>query len=198
MKNLSKIGVLGGAFNPPHCGHLLIAKKAIKELGLKKIILMVTGKPALKKNDLAPIKERMAMAKILTSYNHRLEISDLEVKKAKKGKTSYTTETIRDLQKKYPLTEIYWLIGEDSLQEILQGKWRGGLSIFNQAKFIVFQRPGIKVKIPKNIFKKIKNIKLKVSISSTEIREKIKNGKDVSKMVPKKILGYIKKKKLYL
>ncbi|MFN3302040.1 MAG: nicotinate-nicotinamide nucleotide adenylyltransferase, partial [Patescibacteria group bacterium] len=59
MKKISKIGILGGTFNPPHFGHLIIAKKAVKELGLEKLILMVAGKPVLKIKDLAPVKDRL-------------------------------------------------------------------------------------------------------------------------------------------
>ncbi len=195
---MEKIGVLGGTFNPPHFAHLAIAKKAIKNLGLKKLLLMVAGKPALKTKDLAPIRDRLEMTKILAKYHPRLEVSTIEIARAKKGKKSFTIETIKELKKKYPKFKIYWIIGEDSLKEILQGKWKGGLSIFDQAKFVVFTRENFKVKIPKNLIKKIKKIKLKIPISSTEIRKKIKNSEDISNMVPKKILEYIKEKKLYM
>ncbi len=197
MKKESKIGVLGGTFNPPHFGHLIIGKRAIKELGLEKLLLMVAGKPALKSKGLAPIKDRLEMTKILAKYHPKFEVSKIEIERAKKGKKSYTIETIKELKKKYPKKEIYWIIGFDSLKEILEGKWKGGRKIFDQAKFIVFSRPKIKIKIPKKIKEKIKIIKLKIPISSTEIRKKIKESKDVSKMVPKKILDYIKKKNLY-
>jgi len=197
MKKIQKIGILGGTFNPPHLGHLLIAKKVIKEFGFKKLLLMVAGKPVLKTKDLAPIKERLEMTKILAGYHPKLEVSKIEIARAKKGKKSYTIETIKELKKRYPKKEIYWLIGEDSLKEILEGKWRGGLKIFDQVKFIVIKRPGYKKKIPKKIKEKIKIIKLNIPISSTEIREKIRKGENVSKMVPAKILEYIKKKKIY-
>jgi len=197
MKKIQKIGILGGTFNPPHLGHLLIAKKVIKEFGFKKLLLMVAGKPVLKTKDLAPIKERLEMTKILAGYHPKLEVSKIEIARAKKGKKSYTIETIKELKKRYPKKEIYWLIGEDSLKEILEGRWKGGLKIFDQAKFIVIKRPGYKKKIPKKIKEKIKIIKLNIPISSTEIREKIRKGENVSKMVPAKILEYIKKKKIY-
>jgi len=198
MKQSSKIGVLGGTFNPPHFAHLKIAKKAIKDFGFKKILLMVVGKPALKTKDLASIKDRLAMTKILAKYDPRFEVSEIEIARVKKGKKSYTIETIKELKKKYPKYEFYWLIGEDSLKEILEGKWKGGINLLNQAKFVVVTRPGYKIgKLPKEIFKKIKIIKLKIPISSTEIREKIKKGEDIKKMVPVEILNYIKEKKLY-
>lgn len=197
LKNQNKIGVLGGTFNPPHFAHLMIGKKAVKILNLGKLLLMVAGKPALKTKDLAPIKDRLAMTKILATYYPKFEVSKIEIEKAKKGRKSYTIETIKELKKKYPKKEIYWIIGIDSLKEIIQRKWKGGLSILDQAKFVVFTRPGYKMKIPKKVLSKIKIIKANIPISSTEIRKKIKKGENVSQMVPKKILEYIKKKKLY-
>lgn len=211
MRQKSRLGILGGAFNPPHFGHLKIAKKAVKELGLKKLLLMVAGRPPLKSEDIAPIKDRLAMAKIFASFDPRFKVSTIEIKRAKEGRKSYTIDTLKELKRKYPNKEIYWIIGEDSLREILQGKWEGGTSVLNEAKFVVFNRPGYRIK------SKIKNpprrqagqksktqikikeikLKLKIPISSTEIRKKIKGGEDVSKMAPPKILDYIKKKKLY-
>jgi len=197
MEKDSKIGVLGGTFNPPHFGHLIIAKKAVKILDLKRLLLMVAGKPSLKTKDLAPIKDRLIMTKILAKYDPKFEVSKIEIARAKKGKKSYTIETIKELKKRYPRHEIYWIIGEDSLKEILEGKWKGGLKIFNQARFVIITRPGYKIEISKKIREKIKIVKLKIPISSTEIRKRIKDNKDIKKLVPPKIFNYIRKRKLY-
>jgi nicotinate-nucleotide adenylyltransferase len=196
MTKISKIGVLGGAFNPPHFGHFNIAKKAIKIFGLKKLILMVAGKPPLKKRDLAPVNHRLAMAKIFAKLDPHFNVSEIEIKRARKGKKSYTIETIKELKKKYPNKEIYWIVGQDSLEEILRGKWRGGLRVLDEVKFVVFGRPGYKIK--SKVLDGVKIVKSKIPISSTEIRKRLRSGQDVSKMVPKKILEYIKKRGLYL
>lgn len=193
----SKLAVFGSAFNPPHWGHFQIIQKAIKLFGFKKIILMPAGKPALKDKDLASIKDRLIMTKLFAKLDKRFIISNIEIKKAKKGKKSYTLTTIKELKKQYPKDEIYWLIGEDSLKEIISGKWHGGLKVLDEANFIVFSRPGYHFKLSPEIAKKIKKITLKIAISSTEIRNKIRQGKNVEKLLPKNILDYIQKKQLY-
>jgi len=197
MSECFRIGVLGGTFNPPHFGHLIIAKEAVKILDLKKLLLMVAGKPLLKTKGLAPIKDRLVMTKILAKYDPKFEVSKIEIARAKKGKKSYTIETIKELKKRYPRHEIYWIIGEDSLKEILEEKWKGGLKVFDQARFVVITRPGYKIEIPKKIREKIKIVKLKIPISSTEIRKRIKDNKRVKGLIPSKIFNYIKKRKLY-
>ncbi|MDD5625725.1 MAG: nicotinate (nicotinamide) nucleotide adenylyltransferase [Patescibacteria group bacterium] len=194
MKNIL---VFGGSFNPPHNGHLAVIKKALKKTGLKKIILMPSGLQTLKKNyDMAPMKDRLAMAEILTKLDPRIEIADIEIKKSYQRKKSYTAETIKELKKQYHQTKIYWVIGQDSFEEILAGKWKVGLEIFDQADFIVATRPSLK-KVPKNVLAKIQIIKMNCPISSTMIRKFLRQGKSIKKLVPMEILKYIQNKKLY-
>lgn len=203
-----KIGILGGTFNPPHWGHFLIAEAAFKYLGLDKIFLIPAAIPPLKIKDIAPVKDRLAMIRLLAKLDSRLVVSLIEIKRAKNGKKSFTIDTIKELKKKYPYDEIYWLIGADSFREIIEGKWRGGISLFELATFVVVTRPGYDLKLRKFPLKlkkiaskmllKTKRIKLNVSISSTEIRNRIKAGQDIKDLVPPNILNYIKKRKLYV
>lgn len=202
-----KIGVLGGTFNPPHWGHFLIAEAVFKYLGFKKIILIPAAVPPLKSKDLAPVKDRLTMTRLLAKLDSRLAVSEIEIKRAKNGKKSYTIDTIKELKIKYPNDEINWIIGADSLQEIIKGKWRGGLHLFEMVNFVVVTRPGYDLELRRfplkfrrtisKILLKIKRIKLNISISSTEIRKKIKDGQNIKDLVPPNILNYIKKRQLY-
>ncbi len=199
-----KIGVLGGAFNPPHFGHLKIAQIAKEKLKLDEIIFIPYGKPPLKKIGLAKAEDRLKMVSLLIEGVGGFKVSDYEVKK--KGK-SYTIETIKYLKKKYKNSEIYWIIGEDSLREIIEGKWKGKLKVLDLANFVVFLRPNSQFNLktlPKelekkkrNVLKKVILIKRKIPISASEIREKIKKGEKVDKFLPKKVLRYIEKRRLY-
>lgn len=202
-----KIGILGGAFNPPHKGHLLIANKVFKKLKLDKIFLIPFGLSPLKKKRLAPAKDRLEMTRLLIGKNPKFSVLDYEIKKAKKRKKSYTIETIRYLKKKFKNSEIFWIIGEDSLREIIEGKWRGGLKVLNLAQFVVATRPHHpfsfkKVKpefknITKAVLEKVIIIKINIPISATEIRRRIKTGENVFSFLPRNVLNYLKKKKLY-
>lgn len=206
MTKVKKIGILGGAFNPAHFGHLKIAKTALEKLKLNKIIFIPAGVQPLKgKSDMASAKDRLEMTKILIEKRPEFEISDYEIRK--KGK-SYTIDTIEHLKRKYKNSQIFWIIGEDSLREIIQEKWKGKLKVLDLARFVVFTRPDHKFilkNLPKKFeknkeiaLKKVILIKKKIPISATKIREKIKKGKNVEKFLPKKILNYIKEKKLYV
>lgn len=200
-----KIGVLGGAFNPPHQGHLLLAEKAKKILRLDKIIFIPYGKPPLKKEGLAPKKARFEMVKLLIEGKRDFEIEDYEVKK--RG-PAFTLETIKYLKKKHKGAKIFWIIGEDSFREILEEKWKGKLRVLDLAKFVVFSRknhPFSLASLPKKFEKNLKKAKRKIiflegnlPISSSEIRKMIKEGKKVERFLPKKILEYIREKNLYV
>ena len=204
VKN-KKIGVLGGTFNPPHFGHLKLAKSALNKLKLDKIIFIPAGIPALKKSNLAPAKDRLKMASLLINAEPKFKILDYEIKKREK---SYTIDTIKYLKRKYRNSKIYWLIGEDSLREISEEKWKGKLKILDLANFVVFTRPNhefilkcLPKKFEKNkeiALKKVILMKKKIPVSATKIREKIGKGQSVEKFLPKKVAKYIKEKKLYV
>ena len=193
-----KVGILGGTFDPPHLGHLKMAETALKELALDKVIFMLSAKPPLKEGTRAitSSEQRLAMLNIFIKDYPEFDISDVEIRRAAKGEKSYTIDTLIELKKPYPEAEIYWLIGEDSLQEIVDGKWKNAELIFKLAKVVVFSRPGFKVeKVPEWV--KFQRIKIDILISSTEIRERLKKGLAVDKLLPKKVLDYIIKNRLY-
>ena len=194
-----KIGILGGTFNPPHLAHLAIARKALDVLNLDKVIFMLSALPPLKKADVSAEK-RMEMLKIMARSWPEFEVSDLEAKRARYGKKSYTIDTIYELKKIYPRAEIYWIIGEDSYQELLEGKWKESEKVLKMINLVVFERPGYKINkfIRKRTLRKTHMfIKLGLAISSTEIRDRIKKGLKVDKYLPKEVLDYIIKNRLY-
>ncbi len=203
-RKISKIGILGGTFNPPHFGHSILAKTAFKRLNLEKIIFLPSGIPALKKEKLVLAKDRFLMTKFLIEGSPHFKLSDYEIKKKKK---CFTIETLKFFRKKLKNCQIFWLIGGDSLREIIEGKWKGDLKVLDLAQFVVFTRPHYQFnlkKLPKNfkerakkVFKKVIKINLDIPISATEIRERIKKRKNITSLVPKKVLNYIKEKKLY-
>ena len=200
-----RIGILGGAFNPPHLAHLKMAQKAMKLLKLDKIIFMPCGLPALPKKDLAPAKDRLEMVKLLVKPYPKFLVSDYEIKKAKQGKKSYTIDTIKYLKRKYKNVKLFCIIGEDSFHDIIKGKWKKSSKLFDLATFVVFKRKNSK-KLPKKYQKKAKELLKKViyikdfhlPISSTEIRKRIREGKSIKNLVPKEILNYLKNSCLYL
>jgi len=200
----AKIGVLGGAFNPPHKGHLLIAKTILEKFNLDRVFFIPTGVPALKKQGLAPAEDRLAMTKILIKKFPNFSVLDYEVKKKKKA---YTSETLEYLKNKFKGAKIFWAMGEDSFRELVEGRWEKSSGILDAAQFIIISRPhhfyNLKT-LPKKFkkkleaaFKKVIFLKLFLAISASEIRQKIKKGEGVENYLTKEVLDYIKRKKPY-
>ena len=186
------IAILGGSFDPPHRGHYLVLKQILKlRPDIDKIILVPVFQHQWKPINVS-VKDRLAMLSYLT--NDKIEISDIELKR--KG-ISYTIDTVNEI-KKQTEARIYWIVGSDILSE--WKRWKRKDELVNKATFLIFPRDPYN--IPKNVpqgFEIIndKNL-ITTDISSTAIRNRIKTGKSIHTMVPKKVEEYIIKHKLYI
>jgi nicotinate-nucleotide adenylyltransferase len=136
----SRIGLLGGTFNPVHNGHLAIAREARQTLALDRVILIPSGDPPHKPPDgVAPAKARYEMVRLAIACDPSLAISDIEV--GRTGK-SYTIDTIRLLQEEYGRqTPLYFLIGLDAFLEF--PTWRDPQTLLTLCSFVVLSRPGL-------------------------------------------------------
>jgi nicotinate-nucleotide adenylyltransferase len=188
-----KIGIFGGSFNPIHSGHLIAAEQILEKKICDKIWFMPCYRNPLKKK-LTETKHIKRMLE-LALENSKFELSEFELKKKK---TNYTIETMKELKKKFPEYEFYFIIGSKALKEM--HKWKQYKKLLKETKLIIILMPGFS-EIPKEIskFHPIKvNPTVSSNISSTTIRKKIKEKKDVSIFLQEKVLDYIKKNKLYL
>ncbi|MDP2637683.1 MAG: nicotinate (nicotinamide) nucleotide adenylyltransferase [Candidatus Levybacteria bacterium] len=198
-----RIAILGGSFDPPHRGHVLIAKRLIKLLNFDEVWFMLCSEHPFNEK-LSPQNSRFEMAKYLE--NKSIKISDFELNK--KG-TSYTVDTLSALSKMFYKNQFFWIIGSDQVRNFT--KWKNWQEIIKKFKLIIVPRSHIgevQVNLKEYILKKIsrsRNIivvdKKKfplICISSTNIRKNIKEGKSILNMVSKKIENYIIKHKLYL
>jgi len=167
----SKIGLLGGSFDPAHKGHIAISKEAKKIFKLKKVIWAITKKNPLKKKSSTGIIERIRECKKLTKSHSFIEIKFFE----KIIRSNKTIDLINYLRKNTKL-EIYFLMGADNL--INFHKWHKWKIISQKCKIIVFDRLGYKKKSLNSIsFKRLngKNLNFinfkKVNISSSQLRK---------------------------
>ena len=194
---MSKIGILGGSFNPIHNGHIYIAREVKKRLLLDKIIFIPTGYAPHKDNsDFAPKPDRFNMVKL--SVGNEFEVSDIEIKK---DGPCYAVDTMKELKNLYRDDVLYYIIGADSLRDFM--KWREPLRLFSMLNIVVVDREDTDIdniageyreKYGANIF--VCHIK-PVDISSTEIRRKCRECEKLSEYVPNIVEEYIKKHKLY-
>lgn len=194
-----RTGIMGGTFNPVHNAHLLIAQKAQAQYGLDRIVFITSGNPPHKKA-MTDARHRFNMTRLAISDNSSFVDDDFEVKRAEK---SYTLYTLEYLKKKYPEDELFFIIGEDSLEDL--PKWYKPDKILALASLLVFPR-----KSEKSLLNTLDEIKTYFSgeifpidapvtdISSTEIRKRILNGENVREMLPDKVLEYIEENGLYV
>lgn len=198
---MKKYGIFGGSFNPIHYGHLMICEYIKEEMGLDKIIFIPTGNPPHKELELSA-KDRYEMVRLAISPNPDFEISDIETTRVKK---SYTVDTIRELKKIYKEEKLYFLIGLDSLFQLKTWMKIGDLS--QEIEFVVALRPGYldREEINKEIDFLRENFGTKINlintplyeISSTDLRDRIREGKSLRYLIPKKVLDYIEESGFY-
>lgn len=185
---MKRVALFFGSFNPLHNGHLAISRYIIDEKITDEVWFIVSPKNPLKSSSvLLDESSRLLMAKKVINNVENMRVSDVEFFLSK---PSYTYKTLDYLKNKYQETEFYLIMGEDNL-EILP-KWRSYDSIIRDYKIIVYPRPDFNADSSKyeNIIKL--NAKLN-DISSTQIRDLAKSGKDFSHLVPFEIVEDIKK-----
>lgn len=215
-----KIGVFGGTFNPIHYGHLRAAEEARMALSLDRVIFIPAGTPPLKSNDIANAAARLRMARIAISGNRHFEVLDVEC--SKPGK-SYTVETLDILKKRFKTAALFFILGIDAFLDI-PNWWRPD-QLAAMTNFAVLSRPGfhfidlisspylqVARKVLKNIDAKktgLVTITLTtgseaalidiapLSISSTDIRRRIRQGLSVKYMLPEKVESFIISNELY-
>lgn len=183
-----RTGLFGGAFNPFHNGHLEIARTAIREAKLDRVILIPSGNAPHKKESKAVSREkRLEMVKRAVSGEEKMEVSDYELCR---NEVSYSAETVEHFRRIYPEDELFFIVGDDSYNAL--DKWFQPHRITAVCTMLVFPREGAQVKPPA-----VAIPMPRVEVSSSKIREKIKSGKDFANLLPKSVFDYIIEERLY-
>lgn len=199
-----KVGIIGGTFDPIHNAHLYIAYEAKEQLNLDKVIFMPAGTQPLKVDKKITLsKYRYEMVKEAINSYERFEVSDYEINK---GGLSYTYETLEHFKNLYKNEdiELFFITGADCLMNI--EKWKEVKKILSLSNMVVFMRGGAdreKLLLQKDYIEKKYNssiifLELKeLEISSTDIRNRISEGKKIDFFVPVTVKNYIYEKGLY-
>lgn len=199
-----RIGIFGGTFDPPHMGHKKYADEVRKRLSLDRLIVIPTATPPHKKKTSATTSEdRMNMLKILFRGDGGVQVSDMEIAR---GGRSYTYETVTLLREQYPDDELIFLLGSDMLHSF--HTWKNPEVILEKVKICAVTRDGgISEKMLGEYAEKHFPGKKErfiicefepIELSSTEIRERVKNGLSAEGLADEQVLEYIKEKELYL
>ncbi len=194
MMNPKRIGVYGGTFDPVHNAHLEIARAARRCAALDVVLIVVAARPPHKENEtFATPEDRMAMVKAAVLDEAGMESSDVEMRR--EG-PSYTSQTLVELHEHYPESELYLIIGMDSLADL--PKWKDPETILEHAELLVVPRPGNGTAAPDMVAGKYCVIPFEeTDISSTEIRVRIARGTPIDDVVPAAVEALIHERGIY-
>lgn len=192
-----RIGILGGAFDPVHLGHLILAREAQDALGLDRIILMPGAQTPLKgRPPAASDEDRIAMLTASVRHLRDWEVSDWEIRR---GGVSYTVHTAAYLRTRFPEATLFWIIGADQLARL--STWHNIAELGRLVRFAVAVRNGDKLAFPQDLPLTVLVETLpsrRIDICSTEIRERIRDGRPGAEFfLPEPALDHIRAKGLY-
>ena len=192
---VSKLGFLGGSFDPVHTGHIELARAGIAQLGLRRVYFIPAGQAPLKGAVCAGAQHRLAMLKLALEGEKNMEILDWEIET---GGVSYTIETARRLRARWPQARLFRLIGADQLEQL--DKWKHIDKLAKLVEFACAAREGYADAPPPNLpadlkLHRLENIRLPQS--SSRARHACALGADTEILLPCNVNRYIKEHKLY-
>jgi nicotinate-nucleotide adenylyltransferase len=196
-----KVGILGGAFNPPHLGHLILAQEAFSQLGLDRVVWMPYGEPSHRvlEDDPGP-EARLTMCEYAIGADARFAVSRVEIDRA--GPV-YTVDTLRSLRSARPDDELVLVLGGDQAASL--ASWRSPEEVLSQAVVAVAERDEWRqAEIVERLGKlasppeRLRFFDMpRIEIASARVRRRARDGEPIRYLVPDKVANYIGTQSLY-
>ena len=182
-----RIGIYGGTFNPVHHGHLILARQALEEFKLDRLVFVPAAESPFKiQNHSAPAGDRLAMLRLAVAGEDRFLVDPLEIER---GGVSYSIDTVKMFRNREPGADLFFLVGEDNADRLTE--WHRFEELRKLVCFVVlsrsedFQSPEYPV------------VQRRIEISSTEIRNRVANQESITYLVPESVKHYIEQHQLY-
>jgi nicotinate-nucleotide adenylyltransferase len=198
---VARVGILGGTFNPPHIAHLICASEAAAQLGLDRVLLTPVAVPPHKQvsGDPGPA-ERLELCRLAAAPDPRLDVCDIEVVR---GGASYTADPLRELRERAPQDELTFIVGADialGLQD-----WHEPEVVLKLATLAIAERTGAAhEQIAAHLEQafggraRVRFFQMpRVDVSSSEIRERVRDGRPIRYLVPDTVAERIERRRLY-
>ena len=194
----TRLGVMGGTFDPIHVGHLVTAEEALHQFALDEVVFVPTGRPWMKEHEVvASPEDRYRMTEIGIAPEPRFRVSRIEVDR---GGPTYTIDTLRAMHAADPGVDLSFITGADAMLEIMD--WKDSATLFDLAHFIAATRPGYDLGAiqsptqPSHPEITVMNIPA-LAISSTDIRRRVAAGLPIRYLVPEGVKSYVEKAGIY-
>lgn len=188
---MTRIGLLGGTFDPPHLGHLVAAETARDVLGLDEVRFLVAGRPWMKGQESAP-DHRVAMTEAAVADHAAFTVDDRE---ARRDGPTYTVDTLRELTEAEPGTSWTFLLGTDAAGSLPE--WHHIDQAIDLAEWVVVSRPG--APWPTHaLADRLQRVAIpEIGVSATELRAAVAAGRSIRYLVPDAVLDHIRRHRLY-
>jgi nicotinate-nucleotide adenylyltransferase len=197
-----RVGILGGAFNPPHLGHLILAQEALSQLGLEQVVFMPYGEPSHRvlEDDPGP-EARFTMCEYAVGADARFAVSRMEIDR---GGPAYTVDTLRELRSRADSdADLFLLLGGDQAASL--GSWRAPEDVLTLARIAVAERDEWR---RSEIAEQLTTLcsspdrvcfldMPRIEISSSLVRARARSGQPIRYLVPDKVANYVGAQSLY-
>jgi nicotinate-nucleotide adenylyltransferase len=197
---MTRLGILGGTFDPPHYGHLTLAENARVQLTLERVLFVPAGQQPLKQDRaISPVQHRVTMVEAAIAGNPDFGVSLVDVERPG---PHYTDDMLNLLRGIYPEKELFFLIGSDSLAQLPE--WRDPAAIIQQARLVVMPRPGWNVDVAA-LERAVPGIQQQLTwldaphldIAASDLRRRVRAGLPLRYLVPPAVEAYIQGFELY-
>ena len=191
-----RLGLLGGTFDPPHVGHLAAALAVRDTMGLDRVDLLVANDPWQKSSDrvVSPAALRMEMVQALVDGQAGLGVDDREIRR---GGLTYTVETLEELAKEQPDTEVFLIVGQDTANRI--GTWHRYEEVLALSTLVIVNRAEDNSQLPEVLSgARLQNVSMPlVDVSSTGIRSQVASGEDIASLTSESVVAVVRRHGLY-
>ena len=197
---VTRLGILGGTFDPPHFGHLRLAEAALTQLSLGRVLFAPVGMQPLKQERRSSTPEHRArMVELAIADHPRFALSRVDLDRPG---PHYTVDLLAIIQRQHPQAMLWFIMGEDSLDDLL--RWRDPARVIQLARLAVLRRPGYEpdwVELDRALPDLRAQIDwidhAELAISATDIRQRVQRGLSVTALVPTHVIDYLVAQHLY-
>ncbi|MEX1178268.1 MAG: nicotinate-nucleotide adenylyltransferase [Nitriliruptor sp.] len=188
-----RLGLLGGTFDPPHLGHLVVAECARVELQLDEVRLLVAGEPWMKSTGVSSAADRVRLTEAAVACDRHLRVDTREVRR---GGPTFTADTLAELRRDEPDAELFFVLGEDAAAGL--PRWERVAEAFDLATFVVVTRPGHPAPPAASLPAEVVHLEVpQLEVSSTELRRRFGAGLATRYLVPDAVDDAVRELRLY-
>ena len=194
---MKRFGIFGGAFDPPHIAHSILADDVREQMHLDKVLFIPSGRHPLKENETISVEHRLNMSRLAFENDKHFEVDDVEIRNDKEK--NYTVDTLIQLKEKFKddFVKLYLILGVDNLIDF--PKWKQPEKLFLLSEVVIIARPNFVVQNAKPEYtSRVKFLSTPlIEISSSLVRDHVANNKSIKYLVNPKVEEYIKTHQLY-